>query len=227
MGRSTILRFDALTACGGFVDAVGFVTLFGLFTSHLSGDTTHLAVDLGRWEEHGDATARVAVLAAFVVAVVVATLAVGLAGRPSSAHRGLLLTQGLLLVGMMLVGDRWLDEGALRLGSPRVAVLAAAAGAAMGIQNAVVRAQAAVPVTTTFVTGALASFGDDLAVWLRDRTDQRARRRLARHGFAWLAFLVGGVAGATAATAWHFWAFGIPAAAILVLATLPQPVAAS
>jgi len=39
-----------LAAIGGFVDAVGFLTLFGLFTAHLSGNTARLGVALGRGE---------------------------------------------------------------------------------------------------------------------------------------------------------------------------------
>src|SRR5271169_3994872 len=39
-----------LAGVGGWVDAVGFLTLFGLFTAHLSGNTARLGVELGQGE---------------------------------------------------------------------------------------------------------------------------------------------------------------------------------
>ncbi len=222
MDRWSASRCDLLTACGGFVDAAGFVTLAGIFTSHLSGDTTHLAVDLGSGHAGADAVARIVVIATFVVAVVAGTVAVGVSGRAHSARRALLLTEAGLLGALMLAGAAWRDQGSLVLGSGRVTVLAGVAGAAMGLQNAAVRSAADQPVTTTFLTGALVGLGEDLAGWWHDRTDRTIRARLGRHGTAWLAFLVGGVAGAAAATAWHLWAFAVPAVVLLVVAATLQ-----
>src|ERR1019366_5325902 len=37
-----------LAAIAGWVDAVGFLVLFGLFTAHLSGNTARLGVELGQ-----------------------------------------------------------------------------------------------------------------------------------------------------------------------------------
>jgi uncharacterized membrane protein YoaK (UPF0700 family) len=220
--RPDRLRLGVLTACAGFVDAVSFVTLFGLFTSHLSGDTTNLAVDLGRGHAGGDAGPRIAVLAAFVVAVITGTVLVVIGARPQLARRALLAAETVLLTGLMVLGEVWRAQGVLHLGSWQVAVLAATAGFAMGLQNAVVRSGTRTPVTTTFVTGALAAVGEDLAAWLRARADRDAQIRLRAHGIAWGAFLAGGVAGA-AATTWQLWALALPAAVLLIVALAPQP----
>lgn len=220
MVRPASLRADVLTACAGFVDAAGFITLVGIFTAHLSGDTTHLAVDLGRGHAGADAVARIVVITTFVLAVVGGTLAVATAGR---AHRALLLIEAGLLTALMLAGAVWRHDGLLVLGSGRVTLLAGVAGAAMGLQNAAVRGTTTTPVTTTFLTGALVGLGEDLAAWWRDRSDLAARARLGRHGTAWLAFLAGGIAGAAAATGWHLWAFAIPVVALLMVAAVPQP----
>lgn len=223
MAPSAGFRADVLTASAGFVDAAGFVTLVGIFTAHLSGDTTHLAVDLGSGHAGADAVARIVVIATFVLAVVGGSVAVGLARRAPNACRTLLVVEAALLTGLMLVGSAWRADGLLVPGAGRVTLLAGVAGAAMGLQNAAVRSVATTPVTTTFLTGALVGLGEDLATWWQDRGDRAARARLGRHGAAWLAFLGGGVAGAAAATAWHLWAFAIPVATVLFVAATPQP----
>lgn len=224
MDRSTALRHDVLTACGGFVDAAGFVTLAGIFTAHLSGDTTHLAVDLGSGHAGADAVARIVVITTFVLAVVAGTITVRLAARAHAAQRTLLVVEAGLLTALMLAGAAWYRQGSLVLGSGRVTVLAGVAGAAMGLQNAAVRSATATPVTTTFLTGALVGLGEDLAAWWRDRTDRAIRARLGRHGTAWFAFLAGGVAGAAAATAWHLWAFAVPIVLLCAVAATLQRV---
>lgn len=58
----------ALAAVGGFIDALSFLTLFGLFAGQMSGNTIVLGVQLGR----GDGVAaptRAVPIVVFVIAV--------------------------------------------------------------------------------------------------------------------------------------------------------------
>ncbi|RZK80849.1 MAG: DUF1275 domain-containing protein, partial [Methylobacterium sp.] len=41
-----------LTALAGYVDALGFIRLGGLYTSFMSGNTTQFAVSLGHGDPH-------------------------------------------------------------------------------------------------------------------------------------------------------------------------------
>ena len=58
-----------LTALAGFVDAVGFIRLGGLYTSLMSGNTTQLAVALGHGEPLG-AVLPTLLIGAFLVGAV-------------------------------------------------------------------------------------------------------------------------------------------------------------
>jgi uncharacterized membrane protein YoaK (UPF0700 family) len=74
------LRVSLLALSAGCVDAVGFLVLFRMFTAHLSGDTTKLAVDLGSGHFDADALAFFLVLVTFLfyLLVVLSALAMGL-----------------------------------------------------------------------------------------------------------------------------------------------------
>src|SRR5581483_8908976 len=56
----------ALAGVAGFVDAAGFLTLGGVFTAHMSGNSARLGVRLGQ----GDLSAALPMLAAIALFVV-------------------------------------------------------------------------------------------------------------------------------------------------------------
>lgn len=212
------IRVPALAATAGYVDAVTFIVLFSLFTAHLTGDTTHLAVDVGRDSYGGDALARIVVIVVFVVAVALGTAVIGSTVRSEHARRRLLVVEAALLTVLMLAGSYWIDRGELSKGSAAAVLLAACAAGAMGLQNVVVRSAAGTGVNTTFLTGMLTAFAEDVVAALRDRTDAEVRRRARLHGGMWVAFLGGGVIGAAAVTQWDLWALAAPVAVVVTVA---------
>jgi uncharacterized membrane protein YoaK (UPF0700 family) len=90
----------------------------------------------------------------------------------------------------------------------------------MGLQNVVVRDLVGRGVATTYITGMLTNFAEDVVRYARDRTDDDARRRALLHGGMWAAFLAGGVGGAAAAAAWDLWALVLPIVVLLAVATV-------
>lgn len=81
----------ALAGVAGFVDAVGFLTLGGLFTAHMSGNTARLGVVLGR----GDLSAAIPIVAA--VALFVVGVAIGAVASELAARRGHAATVAVVL----------------------------------------------------------------------------------------------------------------------------------
>jgi uncharacterized membrane protein YoaK (UPF0700 family) len=208
------LRIALLALSAGCVDAVGFLLLFGIFTAHLSGDTTHLAVDLGSGNFGHDALARLVVLAVFVAGVFVG---VAIMTANAERRRGLLVIEIVCLVAVAVTGAATIGTDAFSLGSAAFYALVALAAVSMGLQTAYLRREAGAAVHTTFITGMLTALAEDTVAWYRDRSDTAARRRVAIHGGIWIGYVAGGVAGAALALEWDFWALMLPVVLLVVL----------
>lgn len=205
-------RVVLLAVGAGAVDAIVFLSLFRVFTAHLSGDTTLLAIRIGRGDVGADALARVVVILAFVVGVVVGVAALGTSTR---RIRALLVAELACLGALMVVGAATRHD--LGFGDLLFFALVGVAALAMGLQSALVRRTAGTSVHTTFVTGMITAVGEDAVTWWHDRTDVATRARLALHSSIWAAYLVGGIVGTAAQLEWAFWALAVPLAILLVV----------
>ncbi len=70
----------SLTGIGGFVDAVGYVALFQIFTANMSGNSVHVGIDLGQWD-FSELARPACAIAAYVTGVVLTRIAVEVAAR--------------------------------------------------------------------------------------------------------------------------------------------------
>jgi uncharacterized membrane protein YoaK (UPF0700 family) len=221
-----------LAVVAGYVDAVGFLTLAGLFVAHMSGNTVRLGVFVG----DGDwslAVQRLVPIIVFTVGVaggIALVEALRRRSAPAPAAR-VLSVEAALLLAFMLVGRVVLDGHGAVGGSWDYYLLAVLAVLAMGWQNAALRRVAGVPVHTTFVTGILTHLAEESVngwyAWRDLRRAGTARRpddvvavafRRARlHGGVWASYLSGGVVGAFLALHWDLWSLTLPLAALGVL----------
>lgn len=223
-----------LAGVGGYVDAVGFLTLAGLFVAHMSGNTIRLGVFVG----DGDwslAAARLVPIIVFTLGVAGAIALIEALRRraaPAPAARVLGLEAGLLLA-FMLVGQAVLDGGDAAVGSWHYYLLAVVAVLSMALQNAALRRVAGVPVHTTFVTGILMHVAEETVNGWYARRDARrgagtaheddartAFRRARLHGGIWICYITGGVLGAVLALQWELWVLALPLAALIALIAL-------
>jgi len=185
-------------AIAGFVDAVGFLTLSGLFASFMSGNSTQFALNLGQ-ESWAAALRPGAVVGLFVVGVVLGRLAsaMGSWGRP------LILTAEAALLGA---------PAALALPSLAQGVLMAIA---MGAQNEILPPHGSPKVGLTYVTGTLVSLGERFADALHGAGPFSACLSVA---FLWLGLVSGGAVGAASFVAFGARCLAAPAGAVLLLA---------
>ncbi|MFD8177929.1 YoaK family protein, partial [Streptomyces sp. NPDC059709] len=140
-----------LTFSAGAVNAWGFLSLGGVFTSVVTANSALVGVGLGGADPTLGALAAVAVLC-YVLGAAGAAWAAGhprLGGRPGPA--GFLLFELLLL---WAVAGWWLAVDGHPPGPERTAMLGAAA-AAMGCQNAGVRVAMGAQAPTAYLTGLL------------------------------------------------------------------------
>ncbi len=205
--RRNIALACALSALAGYVDAIGFLQLGGLFVSFMSGNSTRMGVYLaaGDWLPAAEALGLIAL---FVVGAAFGSLIV--LGRGVHRQPWILLAEALLLAAAALC---------YALGLPNLAV--AAIVMAMGMENAVFQIEGGGGLGLTYVTGALVKVGQYLAVAVTGGD----RLGWVPNFLLWAALAVGGVCGAVAyhwinlAAIW-FAAGGALALSAIVAATI-------
>jgi uncharacterized membrane protein YoaK (UPF0700 family) len=192
-----------LTALAGYVDALGFIRLGGLYTSFMSGNTTQFAVALGHGQPH---------LAWLPALLILSFLLGGVCGGALSA-----LTPPRWSTPMILGFEAVVVAAAFEaaVAAPDSGLASLMLALAMGAQNAVLSHVQGFRAGTTFVTGALFSFGQKLALALARRG---ARFAWVGDGVVWLALLVGSLAGTVAYGRLALYALAIPAGVAGVLA---------
>jgi len=174
------LQAIVLTLVAGIADAVGYITMGGVFAANMTGNTVLAGIALaqGHWSDAGRYLAPMAV---FFVGAMLARLLVRLSGAPTTS----LLVEAALLaaVGFLPVG-------------PEIAVLIVAL--AMGMQASAITHFAGSAVSTVVITSTMARGADAVLdrLWPGDNraAPEVTNRRLL--AMIWASYLVGAVIGA-------------------------------
>ncbi|SCW72458.1 YoaK family protein [Ancylobacter rudongensis] len=179
-GSRPLLFATFATLIAGFVDAVGYAHLGGLFLSFMSGNSTRLGIQLaeGHWPL---ALLTASVIASFVAGAFFGTLITDAVGE----WKLVAVLGSEVLLFALAAGLAGLDVG-------RLALLPVAL--AMGMQNSVHQIIAGADIGKSFVTGALFGLGQALARWARGRG--KPVEALAYAG-SWASFVTGAGIGAT------------------------------
>ena len=177
----------------GYVDTLGFVALFGLFTAHVTGNFVLIGATLAH--SSGTILLKLLVFPAFVLAVALARLiALWLERRERPVMRPLLLLQLGLLVAFACAG--WV---AMPIDQPDStwAIWAGVLGAgAMGIQNAAARLALPTMAPTTVMTGNVTQLVIDAVDLLRGGAGEAIRQRGIGLIVPIIAFAAGAIVGA-------------------------------
>jgi uncharacterized membrane protein YoaK (UPF0700 family) len=211
------VKAGLLSFVAGFVDTVGFIAFFGLFTAHVTGNFVLIGSALIR--PHNGVLAKLLALPVFVVVVALTTAYVRAAPRTSRSALSVVISAQMALLGAFALCGH--------LASPIVdadAPLAIVAGllgvAAMGVQNAASRLLFTDLPPTTVMTGNVTQFAADATQWLfnPDATDRAATRaRIVKLGPPVAIFALGAATGALSFAALSFLALVVP---IVALATV-------
>ena len=222
--EDTLLAFIA-----GYVDTLGFVALFGLFTAHVTGNFVLIGAELT-----GSGQGIVLKLLAFpafiagvaLSSIVVRVVRVHALGNPS---RALFLVQALLLTGFLVAGLYATPVNDAEAIS--VAVCGMLGAMAMGGQNAHSKlvAHAGVPntVMTGNVTQAVLDVLDLMLIGPDTAGRVAIRARLVRTLPTIVAFGIGATLGALGYVWISFWALLLPLGLLLVLARAAAAVASA
>jgi uncharacterized membrane protein YoaK (UPF0700 family) len=151
--RGNIALACALSALAGYVDAIGFLHLGGLFVSFMSGNSTRMGVSLAA-ADWPNAVKALGLIALFVIGAAGGSLIV--LGRGANGQPLLLLTEAALLAAAALGHAFGFSPLAM-----------AAIVMAMGLENAMFQIHGGAGLGLTYVTGALVKVGQSLATALR------------------------------------------------------------
>lgn len=175
----------ALTGCGGFVDSIGYFTLYQIYTANMSGNSLAIGTSmLGRhWHRMFE---RAMPVLFFVVGLCLCVAIMEWMRRKWRRTRlaPVLSLELLFLALFMVLGGWFLEPGRLSSAGHEgfFILLVALAAGAMGIQNIAVTHVGALTIHTTYVTGTLLNFSQNAvwyAYWLSDHARGRGARRWA------------------------------------------------
>jgi uncharacterized membrane protein YoaK (UPF0700 family) len=179
--RFSIFYTTGITLIAGYLDAIGFRTLQGLYVSFMSGNSTRLGAALAG-SNFQTVGAGAAVILSFVFGAFVGALVFNFSGR---ARLAALFACEAALVGLAAT----LIAGGAGFFSLLFVVVA------MGMQNNAQHTLNGAGLGKSFVTGTLFGCGRSLALWVLGKADSTAALEFAG---AWLAFISGVVTGAFA-----------------------------
>ena len=211
----------------GYVDTLGFIALFGLFTAHVTGNFVLIGVALADMSR-ASILLKFLAFPAFVAGVAAARLLIASCerrGRPTV--KPVLLLQVALLTGFMAFG--WLAAPIGADVTPYAMTAGLLGTAAMGAHSAASRLLLTHLAPTSMMTGNVTQLVIDFVDVLRGAHTGATLERCGKFFWPVLAFGIGATAAAFAYLAIGFTALLVPIAILCIEMALPEatpPVAA-
>jgi uncharacterized membrane protein YoaK (UPF0700 family) len=228
----------ALTVIGGFVEAVGYITLYQLFVGNMSGNNivAMVAVARGGW---GEALFRGLPVLLFVLGVVAGAVTLEILSRRGvrSALAPILTVEILLLIGFAAWGQGVLSgQSVAPEPAGRFYALVALVTVAMGLQAASLRRAGGESVRTTTITSVICqgveesvntifhlldrrhADGDEQRAAAAEQARAECLRRATTDLGVWAAFIGGGILGGLAEHRWPMWSLVPPIVGLAAIA---------
>ena len=234
--RQSIALAAGLTCVAGFVDTIGYVALYRVFTANMTGNT--IAIGLGALDGHvALALRRGFAIPMFVLGLVTSRLFVHVGDRRGWTRvAGAIFAFEAVLLAAFIAFGHPLPSSEAAEGDARYYLLVALPSFAMGLQNAALTHFGPLSIRTTHVTGNLARLADFIAqylVWLRARSreaslscalaesrTQRTFRKSVLLAAIWFCYLAGALLAAYLYGRVRLLALIVPIATLLAIAAI-------
>ncbi len=215
----------ALGFFAGYVDTLGFLALFGLFTAHVTGNFILIGAALAD-PSRSSILLKFLAFPAFIAGVAAARMLVVLVERRQAlALRPALLLELALLLGFMFFGIAATPVGTEA--GPLAMTSGLLGAAAMGAHSAISRLLLGHLAPTSMMTGNVTQIVIDAVDLLRGADDPGLTTRFAKFLWPLLSFAIGCIAAAFGYLWFGFAALALPVLILVGLLVAERPQAAS
>lgn len=206
-----------LTLVGGAIDTIGFITLFGFFTAHVTGNLVMAGSGLVNGED--GLWIKLAALPLFILTVMVTKVFIDKSHKPQLMLSHLFLAEALFLTAFMVAGlyfQPFTDAGDIT-----VAMTGGLGLIALAIRNTASKTVIKHMSPTVLMTGNTTQLGINLTDYLRNRTPDNAKK-LVNSSALVSSFLLGALVGALLYLKLSFWAVGLFVLPVLYLSVMAR-----
>jgi uncharacterized membrane protein YoaK (UPF0700 family) len=213
-----------LALIAGYVDTVGFIALFGLFTAHVTGNFVLIGAEVAGVGQ--GVLLKLLAFPAFIVGIAMSSVLFKYLERNHSdtAASALYLMQALLLGAFLVTG--LLASPVTDASAPRVLLCGVLGTMAMGVQNARGKLLASTGLPNTVMTGNVTQVVLDVVELIHRGTKgghaAQVSERLRSTLSAMAGFAAGAILGALAYVRFSFAAIALPVTVLLVMAWMKR-----
>ena len=201
-----------LTVVGGAIDTIGFITLFGFFTAHVTGNLVMAGSGLVKGED--GLWIKLAALPLFILTVMVTKVFIDKSKKQHLILSHLFLAEAVFLTAFMVAGlyfQPFIDAGDIT-----VAITGGLGLIALAIRNTASKTVIKHMSPTVLMTGNTTQLGINLTDYLVNRSAKNAND-LGHSSALVLSFLIGALVGALLYIKLSFWAVGLFVLPVLYL----------
>ena len=206
-----------LTVDGGAIDTIGFITLFGFFTAHVTGNLVMAGSGLVKGES--GLWIKLSALPLFILTVMVTKIFIDHSANKSRILSHLLLAEAVFLLAFMIAGLYY--QSFVDAGDITVAITGGLGLIALAIRNTASKTVIKHMSPTVLMTGNTTQLGINLTDYLVNRTSDNSKK-LAHSSVLVLSFLVGTLVGALLYLQLSFWAVGWFVLPVLYLSVMAR-----
>ncbi|XAH23838.1 YoaK family protein [Xylophilus sp. GW821-FHT01B05] len=198
----------------GFVDTLGFVALFGMFTAHVTGNFVLVGASVANG--HPGVIGKLLALPMFVLGVAGTRAYLLLLERRQRAVAVPVVTAELVLLLAFMLAGVWAEPFGSADAWPTI-IVGMVGVATMAVQNTASRLTFAYLGPTTVMTGNVTQIVIDLVDLMSGAAAPGTRERMRKTWPAVLAFAVGAIAGGLGYRLAGFWSLCAPAVALVLI----------
>ena len=206
-----------LTVVGGAIDTIGFITLFGFFTAHVTGNLVMAGSGLVKGEQ--GLWIKLAALPLFILTVMVTKIFIDHSKNKQLTLSHLFLAEAVFLIAFMIAGlyyQPFVDAGDITL-----AITGGLGLIALAIRNTASKTVIKHMSPTVLMTGNTTQLGINLTDYLINRTADNGKK-LTHSSALVFSFLVGALLGALLYIQLNFWAVGLFVLPVLYLSVMAR-----